>query len=71
MTGHAIKNMLDKFDLDLLDCVEKRLYNKFRKDYNKRFSLMQVINDNPSALSHGLMEIYELMQENEINYDEN
>ena len=71
MTGHAIKNMLDKFDLDLLDCVEKRLYNKFRKDYDKRFSLMQVINDNPSTLSHGLMEIYELMKENEINYDEN
>jgi hypothetical protein len=65
MTDKAIKEKLDNFDLDTLNCIERLDYNRFKFDYPKRLCLLKVIHRNNDNLSYNLEEINNLIKGNE------
>lgn len=69
MDEKAIKNELDNFDIDLLNCMERLDYNRYIREFPKRLTLLKVMDRNKDNLSYDLEQIYFLIEENEKGQD--
>ena len=65
MTDKVIKNMLQNFDVDTLDMVEKKIYNTHRASLPKVQALYTIVKYG-NDLSDGLNEIKEFIEDYEI-----